>query len=291
MFVKKKSVWLFLLPGLAGILLFYVLPFIGGLYYSFTDGGFKNAFVGFDNYVSVWTNFMFMTGLKNTFLLSLICMPLTWLLSFIIALSLTRLKRGGSFFRNSVLLPYVMPSSAILLIWLVLFDYGGVVNRLWVALFGFRVNFLDVEGSAMRFPVILMFVWKNLGFAMVIFLSAMQTIPPPLYEYAELEGASFLRVAWSVTLPQVLPTGFLVMILEWVNAFKIFKEIYFIGGEYPGYDMYTLQNYMNNMYKNLNYQYVTTAAYIFAVMVFALFGVLFLAQMRTMKSLEGGGEA
>ena len=289
MFVKKKSVLLFLLPGLVGLLMFYVVPFFGGLYYSFTDGSYKNAFVGFDNYINVLNNSIFQTGLKNTFELSLICMPLVWLLSFLIALSLTRLKRGGNFFRNSVLLPYVMPSSAILLIWLLLFDYGGVINRIWVALFGFRVNFL--EGSAMRFPVILMFVWKNLGFAVIIFLSAMQTVPAPLYEYAVLEGASFLRIAWSVTLPQILPTGFLVMILEWVNAFKIFKEIYFIGGAYPGYEMYTLQNYMNNMYSNLNYQNVTTAAYIFAVIVFALFGLLFLVQNRTMKSLEGGNEA
>ena len=108
MFVRKKSVLLFLMPGLIGLMMFYVLPFIGGLYYSFTDGTYKNAFVGLDNYISVLNNSIFQTGLTNTFVLSLICMPLVWILSFVIALSLTRLKRGGEFFRNSVLLPYVM---------------------------------------------------------------------------------------------------------------------------------------------------------------------------------------
>ena len=87
---------------------------------------------------------------------------------------LNRLKSGGSFFRNSILMPYLMPSSAMLLIWLVLFDYGGVINRLVTSLGLARVSWL--EGSALRVPVILMFVWKNLGFAVVIFLAALQSL-------------------------------------------------------------------------------------------------------------------
>ena len=79
MFYKKKSVLIFLLPGLLGLLLFYVAPFVGGIWYSVTDGSYKNAFVGFDNYVAVWKNQMFLTGLKNTMELSLICAPLVWL--------------------------------------------------------------------------------------------------------------------------------------------------------------------------------------------------------------------
>ena len=75
-----------------------------------------------------------------------------------------------------------------------------------------------------------------------------------------------------------MPSAFLIIILEWINAFKIFKEVYFIGGAYPEEAVYTLQNYMNNMYSKLNYQNVTTAAYSFALIVFALFGALFLIQ-------------
>ena len=82
-----------------------------------------------------------------------------------------------------------------------------------------------------------------------------------------------------------MPSAFLVIILEWINAFKIFKEVYFIGGAYPDESVYTLQNYMNNMYSKLNYQNVTTAAYSFAIVVFLLFGLLFLTQRRLMKTL------
>ena len=284
MFIRKKSVWLFLLPGLLGLLVFYIVPFFGGIYYSLTDGTYRNAFVGLKNYAAIWSNQMFVLGLKNTMELSLICAPLVWVLSFAIASLLNRLRPRGAFFRNSVLLPYLMPSSAMLLIWLVIFDYGGVINRLVTALGMERVIWL--QGSALRVPIILLFVWKNIGFAVIIFLSALQTIPEPLYEYARLEGAGFWRQTFGITLPMIVPTAFLVIILEWINAFKIFKEVYFIGVAYPDEAVYTLQNYMNNMFGKLNYQNVTTAAYSFALIVFALFGLLFLTQRQLLKRLS-----
>ena len=284
MFTRKRSALLYLLPGLIGLTLFYIVPFVGGIYYSFTDGSYQNAFVWFDNYKSIWQNEMFLLGLKNTLLLSMICTPLVWLLSFGLAVLLNRLKPGGGFFRGSILMPYLMPSSAMLLIWLVLFDYGGVVNRLVTALGFARVSWL--EGAALRVPVVLMFVWKNLGFAVIIFLAALQSISEPLYEFARLEGAGFWRQAFTITLPMIVPSAFLVFVLSWINAFKIFKEVYFIGGAYPDEAVYTLQNYMNNMFSKLNYQNVTTAAYSFAVIVFVIFGALYFVQKRLQDRLN-----
>ena len=288
MYKKLRLAWPFLLPGLAGLLIFYGIPFVGGVWYSVTDGTFANRFVGFDNYVSVWNNPMFQMGLKNTMELSLICAPLLFLLSFLLAAGLHRIRPAGGFFRSSVLMPYLMPSSAILIIWLLWFDYGGPVNRMLTLLGGTRVNWM--LGAELRLPVVLLFLWKNLGFCVVIFMSALQSIPESLYEYATLEGASFLRQTFSITLPLAVPSAFLVAILSFVNAFRIFKEVYFIAGAYPDDPeyIYTLQNYMNNMYSKLNYQNVTTAAYIFAVIVFVLFGLLFLSQRQALKRLNGG---
>lgn len=284
MFTRKKSLWLFLLPPLIGLMLFYIAPFFGGIYYSLTDGSYKNAFVGLENYVNIWKNEMFLLGLKNTMLLSLICAPTVWALAFLIALLLNRLRPGGALLRNSILLPYLMPASAMLLVWLLFFDYGGTLNRILHLLGMERVNWL--EGAALRLPVILLFIWKNLGFAVVLFLSALQTVPEPLYEYARLEGAGFFRQAFSITLPLILPTAFLVILIEWISAFKIFREVYFIGGAYPDASVYTLQNYMNNMYNKLNYQNVTTAAYSFAVIVFALFALILFLQNRMQRNLK-----
>ncbi len=288
MYKKLKLAWPFLLPGLAGLLIFYGIPFVGGIWYSVTEGTLENKFVGLDNYISVWNNTMFQMGLKNTMELSLICAPLLFLLSFLLAAGLHRIRPAGGFFRSSVLMPYLMPSSAILIIWLLWFDYGGPVNRLLVMLGSTRVNWM--LGAELRLPVILLFLWKNLGFCVVIFMSALQSIPESLYEFATLEGASFMKQTFKITLPLAVPSAFLVAILSFVNAFRIFKEVFFIAGAYPDDPeyIYTLQNYMNNMYSRLSYQNVTTAAYIFAVIVFALFGLLFLSQRSALKRLNGG---
>ena len=285
MYKRFRQALPFILPGLAGLLLFYGIPFIGGIWYSVTDGSFENKFVGLQNYGTVWQNPMFQLGLKNTMELSLICAPSLFLLSFVLAAGLHRIRPAGAFFRSSVLMPYLMPSSAVLIIWLLWFDYGGPVNRLLSLLGAGRVDWL--LGAELRLPVVLLFLWKNLGFCVIVFLSALQSIPESLYEYATLEGASFRKQTFAITLPLVIPSAFLVAILSFVSAFRIFKEVYFIGGAYPEEALYTLQNYMNNMYGKLNYQNVTTAAYSFAVIVFVLFGILFLSQRRALKRLNG----
>ncbi len=276
MFKSKRMLALFLGPGLIGLLVFYLIPFLGGIYYSVTDGTFLNKFVWFDNYLKVWQNEMFQRGLRNTMELSLICAPLIFALSFLIAGMLRNLAEKSTVYRNVLLLPYLMPSSAMILIWLLIFDYGGVINRLLVTIGLPRQVWVD--GEWLRVPVILLYVWKNLGFSVVIFASALQAVPGAYYEYASLEGAGRLRQELTITLPLVSPTAFLVFVLAWVNAFKIFKEIYFIGGAYA--DLYTLQHFMNNHFAKINYQYVTTAAYSFAVIVLAIFAMIYVVELR-----------
>ncbi|MCI5771264.1 MAG: sugar ABC transporter permease [Clostridiales bacterium] len=274
MFHKKKSLLLFLLPGLGMLMLFYLIPFIGGIYYSMTDGTIHNNFVGFANYVRVWQNEVFRLGFKNTMELSLLCAPTIFLLSFILAAMLRTLREKSVGFRNVLVMPYLMPSSAMLLVWLLLFDYGGVVNQVWAAVFGHRVLWLESE--ALRAPVVLLYIWKNVGFSVVIFSAALQNVPDAYYEFAALEGANAFQRETKITLPLILPTAFLVFVLAWVNAFRIFKEVYFIGGAYPRDAVYTLQHFMNNKFAKLDYQDVTTAAYSFAVVVLLLFGVMYL---------------
>lgn len=285
MFSRKKSVLLFLLPGLLMILVFYIIPFAGGVAYSMTGriynpemGVTQTKFVALNNYEKLWKNQMFQLGLKNTLELSALCTPILWSLSLVLSVFLEESIDSSSFFRSSTLLPYLLPSSAMLLIWLVAFDYGGPINRINEMLGFDRVMWL--ESAALRTPIILMFIWKNLGFCIIIFSAALQAIPQSLYEYAILEGAGFITRVFRITLPLITPSAFLIFVLAWVNAFKVFKEVYFIGGAYPDYSVYTLQNYMNNMFSKLDYQNVTAAAYTFAFIVAIMFACLFLIQRR-----------
>ena len=276
MFKKKKSLWLFLLPGLLGLMIFYVVPFVGGIYFSMTDGTIDNRFVWFENYQRVWENEVFRLGLKNSLELSLLSAPLIFLFAFILAVMLRALREKSLGFRNLLLMPYLVPSSALLIIWMILFDFGGPINCIVEAMGGQRVLWL--ETGALRVPVVLLYIWKNVGFSVVIFSAALSSVPDELYEFARLEGASVIQQETKITLPLILPTAFLVFVLAWVNAFKIFKEVYFIGGAYPRDEVYTLQHYMNNQFAKLDYQLVTTAAYSFALIVFALFGLLYLGK-------------
>lgn len=278
MFKQKRMLLIFLLPGLLGLTVFYLAPFVYGIYFSVTDGTRVNAFVGMQNYLDVWQNQMFLLGLKNTLELSLICAPLVFAVSFLLASMLRTLEEKSTAYRNILLLPYLMPSAAILIIFLILFDFGGPVNRV-LELLG-QPRMLWKESGMMRVPVVVLYVWKNIGFSVVIFASALQAVPKALYEYASLDGASRLRQEISITLPLVSPTAFLVFVLSWINAFKIFREVYFISGAYPDPACYTLQHFMNNQFAKLNYQFVTTAAYSFAAIVIVFFGVLALIENR-----------
>lgn len=273
MFKKKKSLWLYLLPGLLGLMVFYVVPFVGGIYFSMTDGTIQNRMVWFENYKRVWGNAGFQLGLKNSLELSLLSSPLIFLFSFVLAVMLRSLKEKSLGFRNLLLMPYLVPSSALLIIWMILFDFGGPINRLLGMVGIDRVAWLETE--ALRAPIVLLYIWKNVGFSVVIFSAALSAVPEEYYEFARLEGAGVIKQELKITLPLILPTAFLVFVLAWVNAFKIFKEVYFIGGAYPRDPVYTLQHFMNNKFAKLDYQDVTTAAYSFALIVFVLFGMLY----------------
>ncbi len=274
-----------MMPGLLLLLLFYCVPFIGGIRYSLTDGSFSNQFVGMENYRKLWSNPMFLQGIRNTAVFSVIGAPVLWLVSFLISSSLAGIHPYGGFARSTVLIPFLAPASAMILFWQVLFDYGGPLNQLLLLLGGDRIQWLTSD--AMRIPILVMFLWKNLGLCIIVFLAALRSVPQALYESAELDGVKWFRKIFSITLPLIMPSAYLVFILSWINAFKIFREVYFLSGSYPDPSVYTLQHYMNNVFEKLNYQMVTSAAYSFAVIVLVLFGILFYLQQRSVNQMNG----
>lgn len=240
-------------------------------------------FIGFENYAKIIQNPMFVLGLKNSLLLTAIGAPICWFMAYFIAVVLQRTEYKKSFVTGTLIVPYIMPSSAILLYFLLLFDWGGMLNRA-LGLLGIE-RVLWLSGSMLRVPVILLYLWKNIGFCAIVFSAAMQAIPKALYEYADLEGISFVKRETKITLPLIAPSSFLVMVFACINSFKIFREAYYIGGPYPDENIYTFQNYMNNMFQKLNYSNVMAGAYIFAAVVIAVFALLYLMQKRNASAL------
>jgi len=151
--------------------------------------------------------------------------------------------------------------------WKTLFSYDGALNGL-LNIFGIeKINWLD---SAIALPVmILIFLWKNIGYNMILFLAGLVNIPKEYYEAAWVDNASPFQVLRHITLPCLLPTVIVALIMSIINSFKIFREIYLITGGYPHESIYTLQHFMNNMFTSLNYPRLTTAtALLVFVMVF-----------------------
>ena len=282
---RTKKVWLFLFPGLLALMIFYFIPFVGGIRYSVLDGSFSNRFVGFENYRKLWSNSMFLLGLRNTFELSLICAPLLWLLSYLTASGLARIYPKGIFVRSSVLLPFLAPSSAVILVWQVFFDYGGPLNRLLTALGGERILWLN--SGAMRLPIIIMFLWKNLGYFMILFMAGLANIPKELLEVANVEGASPLYKFFNIKLRYLSPTVLFVTILSLINSFKVFREVYLLTGDYPYESLYMLQHFMNNTFRALDYQKLSAAAVVMALVMVVLIALLFWIEDAFGKDVEG----
>ncbi len=275
---------LFMLPGFLGLLAFYAIPFVWGFVLSLMSDSAISTFIGFSNYGKVMQNSIFLLGIRNSLLITAIAAPLCWAIAYVLAVVLQRANFSTNFVRSTLIVPYIMPSSAILLYFLLLFDWGGILNQA-LSTFGIP-RVLWLSGSMLRIPVIILYLWKNIGFCAIVFSAAMQSIPKPLYEFADLEGIGSFQREWYITAPLIAPSAFLVIVFAVINSFKIFREAYFIGGPYPDESIYTFQNYMNNMFQKLNFSNVIAGAYLFATVVVAIFAVLYVLQRRYQNALS-----
>jgi multiple sugar transport system permease protein len=274
----------FLAPSLAGFGLFYAVPFAAGIYTSFTDSARGGAFAGFANYVELLGSASFRKAAANTLLFTGVSVPLLIVLSLLLALLLNRPLpfRGG--LRTAFILPLVVPVASIVLIWQIFFDWNGTLNA-WLQHFGMeRIDFLQSEGS--MGVIIALYLWKNIGYDMILFLAGLQAIPKDYYETARIEGAGRLRLLFHVTMPYLTPTMFFVVLISIINSFKVFRETYLLAGDYPYDSIYMLQHYMNNMFAELDIQKLTAAASLMVACIVLLVSAMLGAERRFREDME-----
>ena len=245
-------------PSFLGMLIFFVAPFCVVIYYSFIAGALDHSFVGLKNYIAVWNNGAFQIAVKNTAVFSGLSVPLAVVLALVLALMLECRIPFKSQFRTFFLSPMMVPVASIILVWQVLFHSNGVVNE-FLSVFG--VKAIDwLKSDYCMVVIVLLFLWKNLGYNMILFMAALNNIPKELLEVAEVEGASKAYQFFHIKLRYLSPTVLFVTILSIINSFKVFREIYLLSGDYPYEGLYMLQHFMNNMYnKNLDYQRLSAA--------------------------------
>ena len=275
----------FLFPSFLGVSLFFILPFGVVVYYSLIDGVASKEFVRLDNFVALFQNNAFRMAAKNTLTFSAVAVPLAVVLAILLALLLECRIPLKSQFRTFFLSPMMVPVASVVLIWQVLFGFNGTVNAF---LANFGVDKIDwLQSDYAQIVVLLLFLWKNLGYNMILFMAGLANIPKELLEVADVEGASEAYKFFSIKLRYLSPTVLFVTILSLINSFKVFREVYLLAGSYPYDPLYTLQHFMNNTFGSMDYQKLSAAAVIMAIVMVVIIALLFKAEDWFGKDVEG----
>ena len=275
----------FLLPSLLGVGVFFILPFGVVVYYSMIDGVSSRNFVFLENFTRLFENAAFKMAALNTLKFSAMAVPLAVILAVALALMLEARIPGKSQFRTFFLSPMMVPVASVVLIWQVLFNYNGTVNE-FLMLFGAeRIDWLQSEHSMI--VVLLLFLWKNLGYNMILFMAGLANIPKDLLEAADVAGASESYKFFAIKLRYLSPTVLFVTILSLISSFKVFREVYLLTGDYPYESLYMLQHFMNNTFRSLDYQKLSAAAVVMAIVMVVLIALLFAAEDWFGKDVEG----
>jgi multiple sugar transport system permease protein len=218
-------------------------------YLAFTDW---NAFgvaswVGPENFTRLMSDARFHTALFNTLYYSAVHIPLTFAVALGLAMLLNRKLRGVAFFRTAAFFPYITSIVAIAVVWNMLFspEFGPINHFLSTIGIDNPPGWTSSADWSMP-AVIIVSVWREMGYYMILFLAGLQTIPPELYEAARMDGANAVQRFWNVTLPSLRPTTFFVTVMLTIGSFKVFDIILVMTGGGPGTSTLVLSQYIYN---------------------------------------------
>jgi multiple sugar transport system permease protein len=281
---RRLGLVLYLAPSLAGVCVFFILPFIVVFFYSMVDNPINHEFVFFDNFINVLGNGAFQLAAMNTIKFSAVAVPLAVVLSLGLAMLLDHKIPYRSQFRTFFLTPMMVPVASIVLIFQVIFHFNGAMNDV-LSIFG--ISKIDwFKSSYAQVVIIILFLWKNLGYNMILFMAAISSIPKDILEVAVLESAKPWQIFIHIKLRYLSSTILFVTILSLISSFKVFREIYLLTSDYPYDTLYMLQHFMNNTFRSLDYQKLSAAAIIMSVFMVIIIGILFITENRFGKDME-----
>ena len=232
----KKWPYLFLTPYFLAYFLFFIFPTFYSFVISLTDwdsvaGAANRHFVGLANYIRLFTHDkLFYKSLSNTFLFMVIYIPILIIGGLLLAVVLYRLKRYSRLFQTINVIPYITTPVAIGIIFSFLFDwYTGIVNQILLrtGILQEGINWLGGEWTA-RLVVLLLIVWKNLGYYLLIYLAGLATIPEEISEAAKVDGANAFQLFWKITFPYLKPITIFLVLTSIIGGFQLFDEPYLL---------------------------------------------------------------
>lgn len=260
--------FLFILPSFTGICLFWLIPYGDVIRRSFCKS-VNGTFIGLRNYQMIFSNKAFLLAGKNTLRFLATSIPLLVILSLILAVLLNGLRKNAKqLLKTAFLLPMAIPVASVAILWKILFNGQGILNHILELLSLKTVDWLNTKAS---FGVLVIsYIWRNLGYDIVLWLAGLSTISETFYEAAKVDGADAWKCFSQITVPNLLPSFFTIAVLSLLNGFKVFREAYLVAGDYPQENMYLLQHLFNNWYRDLAMDKMAAAAVVTGISIMIL---------------------
>lgn len=274
----------FLLPNLLGFLAFTLLPVLAALLISFTDWDLLQApsWVGFANYRRLAVDPLFLEVLRNTLLYVAGTVPVQMAIALLVAMALSRRLPGTLFFRTAYFMPVVASTVAVALVWRWIFhaDFGLLNSFLFYIGIDDPPKWLSSTRWALP-AIIIMSIWQQIGFSMVLFLAGLQSVPSHLYEAAKIDGAGGFDRFRYITVPMLSSTTFFVLVISIINSFQVFEQAFIMTGGGPANATNTLVfNIYRYAFQFFQMGYASAMAWVLFAIVFAVTLVQFRMQRQ-----------
>lgn len=266
---QNLAAWIFILPALLGTFIFIIIPVICSFGLSFTSWDMLNPinFVGLENYKLLFKDNLFYKILLNTIVFALSTSVLGVIIPLILAAILNSKIRGSEFYKTAYFLPFITPMVVIGIVWAWIFDPNiGFLNQV----LHIHINWLYDSKFAMP-ALIIVSVWKLIGYNMIIFLSALSSVSQSLFEAAKIDGANAYQTFKNVTIPLLSPTIFFVVIITAISSFQVFDLIYLMtqGGPFDSTNVLVYSIY-KNAFEYFNIGKASAIAYVLFVIILIL---------------------
>lgn len=272
---SSQNAWIwFLLPSLLGVSVFVLAPFLDVVRRSFLTA-VTEEWTGTGNYQMIFANQAFRLAVRNTVRFTAVCLPLLIGLGLFLSVQLSKLKEM-QLIKSLFLFPLAMPAATVVLIWKMLFSEPGFLNA-WLMKTGIlpQGNPVDYMGTKAAFWVLVFsYIWKNLGYTIVLWLAGIFSVSTDMTEAAKVDGASDRQCFWRVVFPNLKGSLYTITVLSFLNSFKVFREAYLVAGSYPHESMYLLQHLFNNWFVNLELDKMAAAAVCVGTVLFLVILVL-----------------
>ncbi|MCP4706819.1 MAG: sugar ABC transporter permease [candidate division Zixibacteria bacterium] len=276
MIKRRFSGYLFASPWLITFGIFWIYPLFYSLYLSFTDYRLMHHsynWVGFDNFVRLLSDQAFLLSLKNTFIFVFGTIPITTVVSLVLALLIERNFKGRAIFRSGFFIPSITSMVVIALIFTNLYSRGGYLYLL-AEMIGFSppANGFLLSNKTALYSVMAMDIWMSVGYYMLLFLAGLKSIPKELYEAAEVAGAGFFRKLFSITIPLLKPVALYIIVINTIKSFQVFVEIFVMTKGKYGSSTAVYYIYESGL-NRFEFGYASAAAYLL-FMIIAAFSIV-----------------